>query len=133
MLPEKIIEEGSLHLTGSTVRVNVRIPWYRSLPLSCVESAELTLDGQPVPTESLLWTVNGHTRTIGELAQRWEELWHVLDSATLTGELPQHSTSETHEVSVRLGIRIPYLPQGDTVLTIHEKDTKTMTAKEATR
>jgi hypothetical protein len=125
MMPEQIIEPGTLTVRGNRVGLSVRMPWYRALPLSSVADVVWTVDGVPVPRESITWTTDGRTRRLDELPPRHDEWWYVLDSAELEGHLPSVGDGE-HEVSVTLALYIPYITTDFGVLKIEEKDTKTM-------
>jgi hypothetical protein len=134
VIPDRIIEQGTLTTDGERAAVEVRIPWYRALPASCISEASLAIDGVQAPTESLRWTMNGETHTFAELAERPGDWWFPLDSAVLSGDVPVSGDGE-HRVDVELKLYIPYIVIGaDEVLRIEEHDTKTMpvsTAKEA--
>ncbi|KHK97448.1 flagellar biosynthesis protein [Microbacterium mangrovi] len=131
MIPDRIIEQGTLTIDGARAAVEVRIPWYRALPASCIAGATLAVDGVAAPAASLRWELNGRTFTFAELATNTEEWWFPLDSCVLSGDLPVTAGGD-HEVSVGLTLYIPYIIIGDgEVLHIEEHDTKTMTAREA--
>jgi len=128
VIPDRIIEQGTLTTNGARVAVEVRVPWYRALPASCIGQAGLTIDGTPVPAESLRWELNGRTFTFGELATDADSWWFPTDSAVLSGDLPV-AADEEHEVRVDLTLYIPYIVIGDDeVLHIEEHDSKTMKA-----
>lgn len=130
MIPDRIIEQGTLKTDGSRVSVEVRIPWYRALPASCIAGAGLTIDGVAAPAESLRWQLNGREFTFAEMVDNTEEWWFPLDSAVLSGDLSIDPDVE-HEVSVDLTLYIPYIIISDTeTLHIEEHDTKTMTARQ---
>lgn len=128
MIPDRIIEQGTLTTDGRRVAVEVRLPWYRALPASCIAGAALTVDGASVPQESLRWEMNGRTFRFDELVPDTEQWWFPTDSAVLSGDLPV--TADTaHEVRVDLTLYIPYIVIGaDEVLHIEEHDSKQMTA-----
>lgn len=128
MIPDRIIEQGTLTTDGRRVAVEVRLPWYRALPASCIAGAALTVDGASVPQDSLRWEMNGRTFRFDELVPDTEQWWFPTDSAVLSGDLPV--TADTaHEVRVDLTLYIPYIVIGaDEVLHIEEHDTKQMTA-----
>jgi hypothetical protein len=134
VIPDRIIEQGTLTTDGARASVEVRIPWYRALPASCISEASLAVDGVQAPAESLRWTMNGETHRLPELAERTDDWWFPVDSAVLSGDLPVADGGE-HRVDVELKLYIPYIIIGaDEVLRIEEHDTKTMpatTAKEA--
>lgn len=129
MIPDRIIEQGTLTTTGTRAAVDVRIPWYRALPASCIAGATLSVDGVQAPAETLRWELNGRERTFADMADDTEEWWFPLDSAVLSGEISVPADGAEHEVSVDLTVYIPYIIIGDDeVLHIEEHDTKTMKA-----
>ena len=128
MIPDRIIEQGTLTTDGSRTAVEVRLPWYRALPGSCIAGAKLTVDGVEAAAESLRWNMNGHEFTFDELRTNIEEWWFPTDSAVLSGDLPATPDAE-HDVRVDLVLYIPYIIVSDTeTLHIEENDTKTMKA-----
>lgn len=128
MIPDRIIEQGTLTSDGSRASVEVRIPWYRALPASCISGATLTIDGVAAPADSLRWEMNGRSRTFAEMVDDTESWWFPLDSAVLSGDLAIDPGAE-HEVAVDLTLFIPYIVIGDgEVLHIDEHDAKTMKA-----
>ncbi|GAB2844966.1 DUF6379 domain-containing protein [Microbacterium insulae] len=131
MIPDRIIEQGTLTIDGGRASVEVRLPWYRALPASCIAGATLTIDGVAAPADSLRWEMNGRKFTFAELVPNTEEWWFPTDSAVLSGELALDHSAE-HKVEVGLVLYIPYIVIGaDEVLHIEERDAKTMTARKA--
>jgi hypothetical protein len=131
VIPDRIIEQGTLTTDGRRAAVEVRLPWYRALPASCIGGATLTIDGVEAPAESLRWEMNGRTFTFAELVPNTEEWWFPTDSAVLSGDIPVAEDGE-RKVEVGLVLYIPYIVIGaDEVLHIEEKDAKTMTARKA--
>lgn len=128
MIPDRIIEQGTLRTDGARAAVEVRIPWYRALPGSCIAGAGLKIDGVAAAPDSLRWTMNGREFTFAELATRTDEWWFPLDSAVLSGDVEAAPDAE-HEVEVDLTLFIPYIVISDSeVLHIEEHDKKTMKA-----
>jgi hypothetical protein len=129
VIPDRIIEQGTLTTDGRRAAVEVRIPWYRALPASCIAGASLTVDGVAAPAESLRWTLNGRERTFADMRDDTTEWWFPLDSAVLSGDLPVPVDGTEHDVAVDLTLYIPYIVIGDDeVLHIEEHDSKTMKA-----
>jgi hypothetical protein len=129
VIPDRIIEPNTLTTDGRRAEVEVRIPWYRALPGSCIAGAVLRIDGVPAAEESLRWTMNGRTFRFEELVDETGEWWFPTDSAVLSGEVPVEPGDAEHEVDVDLKLYIPYIVIGDNeVLHIEEHDTKTMKA-----
>lgn len=128
MIPDRIIEQGTLTIEDGRAAVEVRIPWYRALPGSCIAGAGLTVDGVAAPTESLRWRMNGKEFTFAELSTNTEEWWFPVDSAVLSGDLDIAADAD-HTVEVDLTLFIPYIIISDSeVLHIEEHDRKTMKA-----
>lgn len=129
MIPDRIIEQGTLTTNGRRAAVEVRIPWYRALPASCIAGATLAVDGIPAPADSLRWELNGRVRTFADMVDDTEEWWFPLDSAVLSGDLALEADDAEHEVAVDLTLYIPYIVIGeDEVLHIEEHDNKKMKA-----
>lgn len=127
MIPDRIIEQGTLRTDGRRAAVEVRIPWYRALPASCIAGAALAVDGVAAPADSLRWELNGRVRTFADMVDDTDEWWFPLDSAVLSGDVPVVADDGEHEVAVDLTLYIPYIVIGeDEVLHIEEHDRKTM-------
>lgn len=125
MIPDRIIEHGTLSVRDGRASVEVRLPWYRALPASCISAAKLTIDGAEAPTETLRWEMNGEEFTFAEMKTNTQEWWFPTDSAVLSGDLAVDAGE--HEVRVDLELYIPYIIiADDQVLHIEEHDTKTM-------
>ncbi|AZS37479.1 hypothetical protein CVS47_02116 [Microbacterium lemovicicum] len=130
MIPDRIIEQGTLTTSNGRAAVEVRLPWYRALPGSCIAGAKLTIDGVEAPAESLRWRMNDREFTFPELVTETDEWWFPLDSAVLSGDLDLAADAE-HEVRVDLVLYIPYIIISDSeTLHIEEHDVKTMTARQ---
>ena len=109
-----IVPEGFRNTsTGSGVdgyELGVRLPYYRGLGLSMVEAIDLTVDGAPVPAESLTLTVHGNSYPVTELSTVFDDRWEMGEIATLRIAQPGGLSSGTHEVSVAQRLRISYMP-----------------------
>jgi len=128
VIPDRIIEQGTLTTDGSRTAVEVRLPWYRALPGSCIAGAKLTVDGVEAPADSLRWRMNGREFGFDDLVDETGEWWFPTDSAVLSGDVPIDPDAE-HEVTVGLTLYIPYIIISDTeTLHIDETNTKTMKA-----
>lgn len=128
MIPDRIIEQDTLTTDGTRATVEVRLPWYRSLPGSCISEVSLAVDGVSAPAESLRWTMNGRTFTIPDLADEAGEWWFPTDSVVVTGDIGVAADDQEHRVDVELKIYIPYIVTAHGVLRIEEHDSKTMKA-----
>ena len=129
MIPDRIIEQGTLSVRDGRAAVDVRLPWYRALPASCISAAKLTIDGVEAPTDSLRWQMNGVEFTFAQMKENTQEWWFPTDSAVLSGDLAVDAGE--HEVRVDLELYIPYIIiADDQVLHIEEHDTKAMSVRQ---
>lgn len=128
MIPDRIVEAGTLKTDGTTTTVEVRLPWYRSLPAASISEVEFSVDGVAAPADSLRWTMNDRTYALGDLVGVIDQWWFPTDSAVVSGELPIDDPSAPHEVRIALKLYIPYIVTDHGVLRIEEHDTKTMEA-----
>lgn len=125
MIPDRIVEEGTLTTNGGRTSVEVRIPWYRALPASCIAGVDLRVDGRVAPKESLLWSMNGKDFRLDELPDHVDEWWFTTDSAVLSGNLDLEALDQ-HEVEVDLHLYIPYIVTAHGVLLIEEHGRRSM-------
>lgn len=130
MIPDRIIEQNTLTTNGTRAAVEVRLPWYRALPASCIRPAGLSIDGKAA--DDVRWEMNGKTFTFDELATNTDEWWFPTDSVVLSGNVDVDSNKQEHTVDVDLSLYIPYIIISDSeVLHIDEHDSKTMTLRQA--
>src|SRR5438874_12526938 len=105
MLPvERVIGESGLAAGPDGARLDIRLPWYRSLPLSTVEIESLTIDGQPVALESLEFELDGERWPLPKLADLTDEVWFVLDSAYLVLPGERLEPGSTHQVALTTSV-----------------------------
>ncbi|HZU64229.1 MAG TPA: DUF6379 domain-containing protein [Novosphingobium sp.] len=111
LLPvERVIGESGLAASADGLRLDMRLPWYRSLPLSTVRVEALSLDGAPVDLADALFELDGRRWPLAALADEIDSFWFVLDSAFLI--LPQlhPAPGSRHEVALTLAVFPPYIP-----------------------
>lgn len=109
----ELIKENSLHAVEDGYAFDVRLNWYRSLPLSCVDVNSIKLDGQPAQPDQIMFEINGHCYSLAELADRYEEFWFVQDLARLHVRQPRKlHAGETHKIEAEIALRFPYMPIG---------------------
>ena len=105
-----LLNERGLRATPQGVEIDVRLPWYRALPVSVVEIAALSVDGQPVDTSTLRFEINGKSFGMSELAEQVQDFWFVLDSAVLRLPTLQLARGTEHTVELQLNLYPPYIP-----------------------
>lgn len=129
-LAASMLDDDALRATDDGFELDVHLNWYRSLPLSSVKTVELTVDGEGVSRDDIRFAVNGGDYALDELAERWDEMWFVLDPATLRVRRPLVRSGEQAEVTVRLGNRIPYILIGpETPLEYVTERSRTLVAR----
>jgi hypothetical protein len=119
VINDRLIEPDSLVLEPGRVSVQVRIPWYRAVPASCIHDVAVTVDGQPLAADSVRCELNGVQRRLEEFPDLLDESWFPTDSLVVSGDLDV-ADAETHRVAVDLKLFIPYIVTAHGVLMIDE-------------
>jgi hypothetical protein len=130
VLVDQVIADGSLRAVDEGFALDVRLPWYRALPLACVEGLDVTIDGQQVPSEALRIEFNGQTYALADLPPLHEDWWYVADPAPVIAPLPGGLAEGEHELDVTIHVRIPYIIESDVPLVMSEHCVKSQTARE---
>jgi len=133
MLTDRVIEEGTLLVDEDSLSFDIRIPWYRSLPLSCVEGIEVRVDSTSVPAADTWIAFGDTTYGLGDLAPLYDEWWTVTDPARVRVQAPGGFGSGPFEIDVTLSIRIPYIVERDRRLVMRERCVKTLTPGSGSR
>lgn len=92
---------------GDEALVPLRVPWYRSLPLSSLEALAVSVDGHPVPDADLRLTLGETDYSLADLAERSDEFWFVADTAHV--KAPAAGLGEHAEIAASATFRIPYI------------------------
>lgn len=90
-------------------KVKVGIPYYRSVPLSCIEQISLLLDNEEVDSEQLVLELGGSVYTLAELSDRMDTWWGFMEKGYLIVRNGAGLPEGKHKVKVQFTIRIPYL------------------------
>jgi hypothetical protein len=118
-----------LRITGDGFELDIRIPWYRSLPLSSVQTIEVTVDGKSIAPESIHFELYGERLALNELPNLFTTWWFILDPATLhiASDSPLQP-GERYTVELDLGFKIPYMMIGPNAFVQLNQVRKTLTA-----
>ncbi len=110
-LPEASRVLGSTGITAGTdgARIDVRLPWYRSLPLSTIEVADVTIDGNRVDPAAITFELEGRRFALAELRDQVSTVWYVLDSAFLILRTAPLKPGTEVTVGVTLALYPPYI------------------------
>jgi Domain of unknown function (DUF6379) len=113
-MTEGMVRPGALSARDGRVAVAVHLPWYRSLPVSCLESVRVTVDGVPAHVRSVgVGAFTGPVEDAGASDATWDlrdTLDVVIDRAGRPGDV--------HDVEIALAVRIPYLQQAPGVALV---------------
>jgi hypothetical protein len=109
-IQDRLIGESSLKATEAGFDLAIRLPWYRSLPLSTIEPAELRINAQAIDLTRVKVRINDKTIPNSELAARTDEFWFVLDPLTLEVSGTTLKPGEDVEVQFTLNVYPPYIP-----------------------
>ena len=99
-----------LRATANGAEIDIRLPWYRSLPISVVEIGSLTVDDRDVPPTDIRFEVNGKSFALQDLPTQSGEVWFVLDSAVLRLPRTRLQPGTDHDVELQLNLYPPYVP-----------------------
>jgi hypothetical protein len=110
LFTEQLIVDASLRAIPQGLEFDVRLPWYRSLPLSTVEIAELRIDGKAMLAEAISLQVNGRRHGAAELADQVADWWYVLDPGRVRVIAPDLRLGPVTEVELAINLYPPYIP-----------------------
>lgn len=112
-LEASVLQDDAVQAVPGGCAVDVHLPWYRSLPLSCVEDVAVTVNGERAARDDLRVRLGDDEVPLDDLADKTEDWWFVQDPLTLTvplaADLPSGADAD---VAVHLAIRIPYIILG---------------------
>jgi hypothetical protein len=109
MIGDGVLSDDGLQATSRGLDVDLRLPWYRGLPLSAVEIGEVRINGQVISPDAMSLGLNGKNFHLSDLENHFSELWFVLDSASLHVEYPQARRGQEYEVEVTITLWPPYI------------------------
>jgi Domain of unknown function (DUF6379) len=90
-------------------RLDLRLPWYRGLPLSCVERLEISIDGESIPANDITLSLYGYQHELDELPALHDVVWFTLDTADVRVRTAAPLAQGDHQVDVTIQARIPYV------------------------
>lgn len=63
--------------------LDIRLNYFRGLPLSCVKQLEVSVDGEEIPQYLILFELNGKQFSISQFPQLYAEFWGLKTPASL--------------------------------------------------
>jgi len=117
-LEAQVLGDNAVRAATSGYEVDLHLAWYRSLPFSCLEGIDLTIDDVPAPRDTLRVRIDDRELGLDDLPELDDEWWFVQDALTVL--VPSDRAREQGaevSVDVTLATRIPYIIIGpDTAL-----------------
>lgn len=117
MFDAYVFTEGSARnavVDGEVVgfEVSTLITYYRGIPMSMIHDVELVVDGEPVPRDEIVISVDeGHEWfTLLEAETVTTRRWEYGDQLVVRWLRPGGLAAGDHEVTLRLRIRVAYIP-----------------------
>ena len=103
-MAEGMVRPDALSVRDGRLALAVHLPWYRSLPISCLESVEVSVDGAPAAVTGV--RVPGFDGTVAEAAGSDVD-WDLRDALDVS--LDRDGEPGAHALEVTVAVRIPYL------------------------
>ncbi|HWU02468.1 MAG TPA: DUF6379 domain-containing protein [Novosphingobium sp.] len=107
---EQVIGQSGIAASADGLRLDMRLPWYRSLPLSTVRVESVAIDGAAIDLSDALFELDGRRWPLAAIEDEVDSFWFVLDSAFLILPGVNLASGETHEVSLTIALYPPYIP-----------------------
>lgn len=105
----RLIGTEGIFATEGGIALELRLPWYRSLPLSTVEVDQVEFDGAKIDSKRVAFMLEGKSYALAELEEQVGHVWYVLDSAYLKIEGLAAAIGSEHVVAVTLNLYPPYI------------------------
>ncbi len=106
---ELILREDAVRATEGGLDVEVRIPWYRSLPASSLIALQVSVDGRSFQGDDLTLTIGDTDYAFADLAGAWDHVWFVQDPAVVHLRDVHAEPGSTVTVAAEVGLRFPYI------------------------
>jgi hypothetical protein len=120
-MTDGMVPPGALRIHNGQLRLAVRLPWYRSLPISCLESVEVSIAGVPVSVRAV--AVPGFGDPVGQAASS-EAVWDLRDPLHVTLDASARP-GDVVPLAVDLAVRIPYIQQAPGVPLVQRAAART--------
>jgi hypothetical protein len=109
VMTSRVIGDGGVAITPTGFRIDIRLPWYRSLPVSTVAIDSVAIDGVPVNSADVTFELEGRKIALSAMADQVDTVWYVLDSAYLDLKSEGLDHGAAHEFRVTLSLYPPYI------------------------
>jgi hypothetical protein len=106
-MTEGVVRPDALACLDGRLTLALHLPWYRSLPISCLEAVQVSLDGTPAGVAAV--AVPGFAGSVAEAAGS-DAWWDLRDPLAVSLEASA-GPGDVVPLEVDLAVRIPYLQQ----------------------
>jgi hypothetical protein len=120
-MTEDMVRPDALSIRDGKLALAVHLPWYRSLPISCLESVEVGVDGVPASVRSV--QVPGFSGTVAEAADS-DATWDLRDALDVSLDTAGRP-GEPCALQVSVAVRIPYLQVAPGVALVQRATART--------
>ena len=119
-MAEGMVRPDALSVRDGRLALAVHLPWYRSLPISCLESVEVIVDGEAAP---VCWVrVPGFSGPVQD-AWKSDADWDLRDALGVS--LDREGRPGAYALEVTLAVRIPYLQTAPGVALVQRATART--------
>lgn len=105
-----LISEDGVKAAGQELSFEIRLPWYRALPLSTVEIKSIRVNGQAIPSDLAQFELNGKTINAAQFDGLTNEWWYVLDGGRLHVAAPDIRAGDELDIDLTVNLYPPYMP-----------------------
>jgi len=106
-MTEGVVGPDALSADEGRLTLAVHLPWYRSLPISCLEAVEVTVAGSAAPVRAV--AVPGFAGSIPDAGES-DAWWDLRDALEVSLEASA-APGDVVPLEVGIAVRIPYLQQ----------------------
>jgi hypothetical protein len=118
---EGTVRPDALSADEGRLSLAVHLPWYRSLPISCLEALDVRVYGAPGPVRSV--AVGGFEGTVADAADS-DAWWDLRDALDVSLDVPARA-GDVLTVEVDVAVRIPYMQQAPGVPLVQRAAVRT--------
>jgi hypothetical protein len=109
VMTDAVIGDGGVAITPTGFRIDIRLPWYRSLPVSTVAIDSVSIDGAAVDSANVTFELQEREFALSAMADQVDTVWYVLDSAYLNVKSDRLDPGAAHEFAVTMSLYPPYI------------------------